>query len=279
MTPPGVSTPLSRRFRNQAHEPGRFDDDEPVAHENRSTHQAHANSFGQAAQLYEDSRPGYPRDIVDWLVPAGVGRVLDIGAGTGKFTRLLRAPDRDVVAVDPSGEMLDVLRAHASGIETLIGTAEQIPLPDESVDAVTVAQAWHWVDRERGVPEIARVLKRGGTLGLVWNSRDERVAWVHELGAAMGTNDTYTPASLDDYPVGAPFDDGETTELSWMQELDRPGILNLMRSRSYFLVKSADEQAASLRAVEAVLDRHPEIEHDGVIRLPYVTQAFRFRRG
>jgi len=250
-----------------------------VAHENRSIKQEHANSFGQAAQVYEESRPGYPPEIVDWLVPAGARRVLDIGAGTGKFTRLLRREGREVVAVDPSAEMLDVLRAHASGIETLVGTAEKIPLPDESIDAVTFAQSWHWVEPERGVPEVARVLKPGGALGLVWNSRDERVQWVRELGVAMGTNDTYSPASLDDYPIGSPFESGEVTELSWVQKLDRRRILDLVRSRSYFLVKSADEQAETLREVESVLDRRPEIEHDGVIELPYVTQAFRFRRG
>ncbi|MFC4241926.1 class I SAM-dependent methyltransferase [Gryllotalpicola reticulitermitis] len=250
-----------------------------MAHENRSSRHDHANSFGQAAHVYEESRPGYPPEIVDWLVPADARRVLDIGAGTGKFTRLLRREDREVVAVDPSAEMLDVLRAHASGIETLVGTAERIPLPDESVDAVTVAQAWHWVDHDRGIPEVGRVLKPGGTLGLVWNSRDERVAWVAELGIAMGTNDSYSPAAVEDYPIGAPFDDGETIEVPWSQKLSREGVLTLVRSRSYFLVRSADEQAATLRDVEAVLDRHPEIEHDGVIELPYVTQGFRFRRG
>ncbi|MCL2516181.1 MAG: methyltransferase domain-containing protein [Microbacteriaceae bacterium] len=249
-----------------------------MTHENRSTHQAHAQSFGQAAEAYEASRPGYPLEAVDWLVPASARRVLDIGAGTGKFTRLLRREDRAVLAVDPSGEMLDVLRARAAGIETLIGTAEQLPLPDESVDAVTVAQAWHWVDVERAVPEVARVLKPGGTLGLVWNSRDERVAWVRELGEAMGSNEAYGPAAIDEHGVGTPFADGETVEFAWTQRLSRPGILTLVRSRSYFIVKTPEEQEATLRAVEAVLDGHPAIERDGVIELPYVTQAYRFRR-
>lgn len=249
-----------------------------MAHEDRSTHHAQANSFGQAAQIYEESRPSYPREVVEWLVPASAQRVLDIGAGTGKFTRLLRREDREVIAVDPSREMLEVLAAQASGIETLVGTAERIPLPDESVDAVTFAQSWHWVDPEHGVPEVARVLKPGGILGLIWNSRDDRVDWVRELGLTMGTKDAYSPASLEDYPIGAPFDVAETMELEWAQQLDRAGILTLVRSRSYFLVKTPEEQAATLRDVEALLDRHPEIERDGVIELPYVTQAFRFRR-
>lgn len=242
-------------------------------------HEAHARSFGQAAHVYEESRPGYPEAAVEWLVPASARRVLDVGAGTGKFTRLLQAEGREVIAVDPSPEMLDVLRAHSDGIETLVGTAERLPLPDESVDAVTFAQAWHWVDPEHGPREVGRVLKPGGTLGLVWNSRDERVEWVRELGEAMGNNDRYGHASLTENAVGAPFDGGETAEFAWAQQLSRAGILTLVRSRSYFLVKGPDEQAETLRRVEAVLDRYPEIEADGVIELPYVTQAFRFRRG
>lgn len=239
----------------------------------------HANSFGPAALVYEASRPGYPVEAVDWLVRADARRVLDIGAGTGKFTRMLHAEGRTVIAVDPSPQMLEVLRDKVPGVETLLGTAEELPLPDSDVDAVTLAQAWHWVDEARGVPEIARVLKPGGTLGLVWNSRDERVDWVRELGEAMGSNESITPASLDEVGVGTPFEPGEVTELRWAQELSRPGLIALVRSRSHFLVKDAAQQAAVLREVEAVLDRHPEIERRGVIELPYVTRAFRFRRG
>jgi SAM-dependent methyltransferase len=175
--------------------------------------------------------------------------------------------------------MLEALRDKVPGVETLLRKAEQLPLPDESVDAVTVAQAWHWVDHERAVREVARVLKPGGTLGLVWNSRDDRVPWVGELGAAMGSNDRYSPATLDDYPVGAPFTDGEIAEFPWVQRLSKPGLLTLVRSRSYFLVKKLHEQEETLREVEELLDRHPEIVEDGEIPLPYVTQAFRYRRG
>ncbi|AYG02583.1 class I SAM-dependent methyltransferase [Gryllotalpicola protaetiae] len=239
----------------------------------------HARSFDAAAHVYEESRPGYPADAVDWLVPADARRVLDVGAGTGKFTRMLQGEDREVIAVDPSPQMLEVLRDKVQGVETLLGTAERLPLPDESVDAVTFAQAWHWVEPGRGEREVARVLKPGGTLGLIWNSRDDRVDWVRELGEAMGSNDGYSPSALAEHPVGAPFEGGESAEFGWVQRLSRPGILTLVRSRSYFLVKNADGQAETLRRVEAVLDRHPEIAAAGVIELPYVTQAYRFRRG
>jgi SAM-dependent methyltransferase len=241
--------------------------------------QEHARSFDAAAHVYEESRPGYPPEIVDWLVPADARRVLDVGAGTGKFTRLLQGEDREVIAVDPSAQMLEVLRDKVPGIETLLGTAERLPLPDESVDAVTVAQAWHWVDSARAVREVARVLKPGGVLGLIWNSRDERVDWVREFGAAMDSNDAFVAKTAEDNGVGAPFEPGDVAELDWVQRISRAGLLALVRSRSHFLVKDPDAQARVLRDVEAVLARHPEIEKDGAIELPYVTQAFRYRRG
>jgi SAM-dependent methyltransferase len=241
--------------------------------------QDHASSFGPAARTYDEIRPGYPAEAVDWLVPQTARRVLDVGAGTGKFTRLLQGEDREVIAVDPSAQMLEVLREKVPGVETLLGTAEKLPLPDESIDAVTVAQAWHWVDRERGPREVARVLKPGGTLGLVWNSRDERVDWVRELGAAMGSNEALTPDSPDDVELGAAFAPGEEFEHGWTQRLTRQGLLALVRTRSHFLVKGPSEQAAVLHAVEAVLARHPEAVRDGSVDLPYVTRAYRFRRG
>ncbi len=108
--------------------------------------------------------------------------VLDLGAGTGKLTTRLVERGLDVIAVDPIAEMLDVLRATLPDTPALLGTAEQIPLRDNSVDAVLVAQAWHWFDPERAVAEVARVLRPGGRLGLVWNIRDERLGWVKEFG-------------------------------------------------------------------------------------------------
>src|SRR6185437_14170246 len=121
-------------------------------------------SFGSAAAAYERGRPSYPPQAIDWLLPTGARDVLDLGAGTGKLTTRLVERGLDVVAVDPIPEMLEVLRAS---------------LPQT---AVLVAQAWHWVYAERAIPEVARVLRPGGRLGLVWNIRDERLGWVRELG-------------------------------------------------------------------------------------------------
>ena len=135
-------------------------------------HPSAAFGFASAADVYERARPSYPQDAIDWLAAQtglGPGRtVVDLGAGTGKLTRLLLPTGARVVAVEPIPEM----RAHIDGAEVLDGTAEAIPLPDASADVVTVAQAFHWFDHERALPEIHRVLRSKGSLVIVWNMRD-----------------------------------------------------------------------------------------------------------
>ncbi len=135
-------------------------------------HPSAAIGFASAADLYERARPSYPQDAVDWLVAqTELGpshTVVDLGAGTGKLTRLLLPSGARVVAVEPIAEM----RAHIQGAEVLDGTAEAIPLPDGSADVVTVAQAFHWFDHDRALPEIHRVLRPEGHLVIVWNMRD-----------------------------------------------------------------------------------------------------------
>jgi SAM-dependent methyltransferase len=135
-------------------------------------HPSAAVGFASAADVYERARPSYPQDAIDWLVAQtglGPGRtVVDLGAGTGKLTRLLLPTGARVIAVEPIPEM----SAHIDGAEVLDGTAEAIPVGDGAADLVTVAQAFHWFDHARALPEIHRVLRDGGSLALVWNMRD-----------------------------------------------------------------------------------------------------------
>ena len=144
-----------------------------------------ARGFQAGARSYEAARPGYPDEAMAVLRErAGIGpavRVCDLAAGTGKLTRRLVELGADVVAVEPVEGMRGQLAAAVPGVEAVEGTAEEIPLPDASVDAVTVAQAFHWFDAPVALAEIARVLRPQGSLVLLWNERDERTPWVAEM--------------------------------------------------------------------------------------------------
>jgi SAM-dependent methyltransferase len=140
-----------------------------------------ATSFGSVAESYDRVRPRPPREALDWLLPADCAVAVDLGAGTGLFTRALESRVEHVVAVEPDARMRDVLAARSPGTRVLAGRAEAIPLPDGCADAVLVSTAWHWFDLDPAVREIARVLKDGGRLGVLWTSRDRAEAWVADL--------------------------------------------------------------------------------------------------
>ena len=230
------------------------------------------------AAVYEESRPGYPQQAVDWLVPSDAVRVADIGAGTGKFTRLLERPGREVIAVDPSPHMLDELRRALPMTDARPGSAEHLPLEEASIDAVTFAQSWHWVDASAGPAEVGRVLRPGGMLGLIWNLRDERVDWMRQLGVAMHADgDQYTD-EVGTPQVGAPFGEPEAAQFPWASTLTRDGVLDLVRSRSYFALMTEAEQDATLAAVSTVLATHPQTAGRETFEFPYVTVCFRYRR-
>jgi SAM-dependent methyltransferase len=231
---------------------------------------AHALSFGPAAQRYERGRPPYPDAALDWLLPDGAPRVLDLGAGTGKLTRQIHARGLPVTAVDPSDGMLAELRRILPGVPAHLGTAERIPLPDGSVDAVVVAQAWHWVDPEQAPAEIARVLSPAGRLGLIWNLRDERADWVRRLGQIIGSADHDVAPR-----IGPPFAPTETRTFPWTHRIQRDELLDLVASRSQVILMRSDERAAVLAQVRQLLVTHPELVGRSDFELPYVTLCVR----
>lgn len=238
---------------------------------------AQAGSFGSAAGAYERGRPSYPAAALEWLIPAGAHRVVDVGAGTGKLTRLLRRRGLDVVAVEPSAGMRDQLGRAVPGVPVLPGSAEDIPLPAGSADLVVFAQAWHWADPVRAVPEAARILAPAGHIGMLWNVRDERVDWVAALGRILHRGDE-VPADYAPAP-GPPFGPPERYTTAWRQEVSPQALLDLVSSRSYVITLPPGQRAALLREVRGLLRTHPALAGADRICLPYLTLCTRARLG
>ena len=218
------------------------------------------------AHIYERGRPPYPPAAVDWLLPAGTPRVLDLGAGTGKLTRQLHERGLPVTAVDPSDGMLTELRRVLPGVPAHLGSAEHIPLPDDSADAVLMAQAWHWVEPANAVPEIARVLSPGGRLGLLWNLRDDTEDWIRRLGQIIDSTDQDREVT-----VGPPFGPVEVREFRWTHHIGRDALLDLVASRSHVILLPPDERAAVLAQVRQLLVTHPALVGHAEYAMPYVT--------
>lgn len=231
-------------------------------------------SFGSQAAAYERGRPSYPPEAIDWLLPAGARDVLDLGAGTGKLATRLVERGLDVVAVDPIAEMLEVLRTALPDTPALLGTAEEIPLPDNSVDAVLVAQAWHWFDPVRAIPEVARVLRPGGRLGLVWNTRDERAGWVKELGRIIGREDARDAIDAG-VALPEPFTDIEHFSFQWTNYLTPQALIDLVASRSYCITSPTEVRTKTLDQVRELLATHPTLTNSTGLALPYITVSVR----
>jgi SAM-dependent methyltransferase len=233
-------------------------------------------AFGAFATTYDAVRPGWPAETISWLIDgrASGSRVLDLGAGTGKGTRTLVALGMRTTAVDPSEGMLAALRAAVSEASVLVGDAESIPLADNSVDAVIALQAWHWFHPTRAAAECARVLGPGGSLGIGWHVRDERVPWVADLSDAVGRRED--PAAdlrgTEAPEVGDRFGPVESTVLGYELVLSVDGLVELASSWSY--VALADDRDDRLAAVRRVGEAAAV---DGVVRIPHRTQCFRFR--
>lgn len=236
-----------------------------------------AAAFGSAAADYERARPSYPPEAIDVLrSEAGVGpgrRVCDLAAGTGKLTRLLVWAGADVVAVEPVPGMRAQLAEVLPDIDVLDGTAESIPLADASVDAVTVAQAFHWFKFDPALAEIRRVLRPGGALAILFNQRDERVPWVktwndviewHSRRIAYYQTTDWTKLLQD-----AGFDGVGHRSTEWVQPLTRDLLAARVRSVSYIADAPPDVQQDYVDRVLALVEGF-----DDSFPLPYVTHVW-----
>jgi SAM-dependent methyltransferase len=239
---------------------------------------AAAAGFSAWSAAYARGRPSYPQEAVDVITTElGIGpgsRVVDLAAGTGKFTALLVPTGADVAAVEPVTQMGGELQRAVPGVEVLEGTAEAIPLPDDSVDALTVAQAFHWFDFQAALAEIARVLRPGGGLAFLWNRRDESVPWVRRMSEVIHWHDREI-ANYDtiDWPAVVAAS-GRYTPLqrrtfAFEHELDRAGLADRVRSVSYIAAMPETEREENVaRVLDLVVDMP---EH---FPLPYVTIVY-----
>jgi SAM-dependent methyltransferase len=231
-----------------------------------------AHSFGDVAEAYERGRPTYPVEAVRWLLGEQQLTVLELGAGTGKLTGVIASLGHDVHATDPDPAMLEILERQVPGVRAAQASAEDIPMADASVDAVIAAQAFHWFDLDRALPEIARVLRPGGHVCLVWNYRNEKIPWVRRLGTLIGTQENQQdPAQA--LIFSELFGFVEDKEFAHWQIIDRKSIQDLVLSRSNIAVLDEHGRAAKLAEVLAFYDEYGR-GMDGM-QLPYVTRCYR----
>jgi SAM-dependent methyltransferase len=246
-------------------------------------------SFGSVATDYDRYRPGPPPQALDWLIPPGAQAVLDLAAGTGAVTRELVGRARRVIAVEPDERMRAVLSARCPEAEVLAGRGEDIPLPDASVDAVVISAAWHWLDPEQAVPEITRVLRVGGVLGVIYVQRDMRVPWVAEfnqLREAGGRPDGSRPdGSRPDgarpgrrrevtFPAGTPMSAVEEHSVEYSLPMTKDELFGLLGTYSQVITLDPGRREIFSGRVRAFLDRQPWDQTD----LPLICRCLRSTR-
>jgi SAM-dependent methyltransferase len=250
----------------------------------------YGSSFGAAAVAYAGHRPDYAQAAVRWaLEHAPIDpRVLDLGAGTGKLTASLATAGADVTAVEPDPTMLAELHQALPTVRALPGSAEAIPLPDGSVDAVLTGNAMHWFDMNVAGPEIARVLAPNGILAGLWNLMDDQVDWVATLAriggsAAIGPRDTPAgwraeTANMHLPTIGvARFGSPQQAEFAHGQRRTADSLVSTLATKAGMLVMPDQEREATLSRTRGFLASRPETA-DGDFILPMLTGVLRVRR-
>ena len=224
-----------------------------------------SRSFGTVAVEYDRLRAGPPPEALDWLLPGGANDLLEIGAGTGTLTRHLVDRVAHITALEPDERMRALLTARRVGVDVVGGRAEELPLPASSVDVVIAQSAWHWVDESRAIPEVARVLRPGGRLALVWTGTDRSVDWVRILWAGgveraqdphidvdsrQGRRHLVTLDAAGESPLGTP----EVTLFRWHREMTKADLVSLAATYSTVITMEDDQRRRHLRSMAEHLD-------------------------
>ncbi len=246
-------------------------------------HRSAALGFAAKADAYVRGRPDYPEAIIGWLrerLGLGEGRsVIDLGAGTGKFTSCLLATGAHVIAVEPVKEMRAKIVQTLPKVATYDGSATSIPLPDDSVDAVTCAQAFHWFATKEALSEIRRVLKPGGKLGLIWNMRDESIDWIAKMTEIISPYEGDTPRYANSaWKAVFPFEGFSALQEEHFAHRHSGSpedtIIDRVRSTSFIAALPPDEEAKVVAQLRALIDATPALAGKDVVNVPYTTVAY-----
>ncbi len=250
-------------------------------------HTSAQQGFSTQAVTYAQGRPDYPRQLTGWLADAlqisAQSTVIDLGAGTGKFTRLLSSLAPTLIAVEPVAAMGAQLAKLLPDVRLVDGTAESIPLATASADALVCAQAFHWFSTRAALAEIHRVLKPDGRLGLVWNVRDESVDWVAAITEIITPYEGDTPrfhtGRWREAFTGEFFSDPEMicfpySHVGSPQEV----IMDRFLSVSFIAALPAAQKARVTEQLRTLIDTHPALKGRDTVAFPYQTQAYRCNR-
>jgi SAM-dependent methyltransferase len=261
-----------------------------------AVHEIAAAGFGKEAAAYQRSRPSYPPDAVQWLVD-GLGlrpgvRCIDLAAGTGILTALLRPTGCDLYAIEPVEGMRAQLRAALPDVPCASAVAEALPLAAASVDAVTIAQAFHWFDADRALAELRRTLRVGGHVAMMWNARDRSRAWVDEVWTVMDRVEKHAPwrnhdhvattdsqqfreASLEGSPGFGPV---QTAQFQHEQPMTPELIVDRVRGVSHVAALDPPEQEKVLDEVRTIVATHPDTAGRTELSLPYRVDCYLLKR-
>ena len=246
-------------------------------------HHSASDGFSAHADAYARGRPDYPPEATQWLredLHLGPGKtVVDLGSGTGKFLKTLRETGAKMIAVEPVAAMREKLRDNNPDVETREGTAEAIPLPNASVDALVCAQAFHWFANARAMSEIRRVLKPGGCLGLIWNVRDESVDWVAEITKIItpyeGDAPRYHTGEWRRMFPAEGFGPLQEKRFPWRHGGSPENVIvDRTCSSSFIAALPPVEHAKVANALRALIARTPALAGRETVEYPYVTEAF-----
>ena len=215
-----------------------------------------ASSFGSVAETYDRYRPSPPLSAVDWILRSPCGTAADLGAGTGALTRQLARRAGQVIALEPDARMLEVLKRRSPRVFAVRCRAEELPVRAGALDATLVSSAWHWMEPDRTVAELGRVLRPGGVLGVIWNGADRSVEWV---AALLGTRDPSPGDRRDrgsrhrfELPPHSPFAELDSCVIDWSKPMSRDELVGLAGTYSSMITMAPDERERELDRIRQV---------------------------